>query len=70
MAMSKKDFIQLADFIAMHNKYPSSSDSPFTGAHLATLADFCRSQNSAFNRERWFGYINGQNGPSGGKVKA
>ena len=34
------------------------------------LASFCKSQNSNFNRERWIGYINNENGPSGGKVKA
>jgi hypothetical protein len=33
------------------------------------LADFCASQNSRFDRERWLGYIAGECGPNGGKVK-
>lgn len=60
--MSKKDFIALADSIR-------ASAEPFTEYQLDLPADFCRSQNSRFNRERWFGYIRGENGPSGGKIK-
>lgn len=33
------------------------------------LADFCRSQNGRFDRERWLGYINGECGPNGGTVR-
>lgn len=33
------------------------------------LADYCQSQNRAFNRERWLAYVNGECGPSGGKIK-
>lgn len=33
------------------------------------LADFCKSQNGRFDRERWLGYIAGENGPNGGAVK-
>jgi hypothetical protein len=57
--MSKKDFIALADYI-------KTARVPFTTAHLEVLADFCQSQNSNFMRERWLGYIRGENGPSGG----
>ncbi|MCP4899768.1 MAG: hypothetical protein GY906_22610 [bacterium] len=35
---------------------------------LHELADFCASQNSRFDRERWLAYINGECGPNGGKV--
>lgn len=33
------------------------------------LADFCKSQNGAFKRDRWIAYINGECGPNGGEVK-
>ncbi len=70
MSMSKKDFIALADVIkaqiAREISYPGSVQRPFTYGQITELADFCKSQNSAFNRERWFGYINGTNGPNGG----
>jgi hypothetical protein len=33
------------------------------------LADFCKAQNRNFDRARWLGYIAGENGPNGGKVK-
>jgi hypothetical protein len=39
----------------------------FSEDHLQTLADFCKSQNPSFDREKWLGYINGDNGPNGGK---
>ena len=75
--MTKKDFIGLADAIIKHNKIanryinycPTSDLVRFDYEHLQTLADFCQSQNQAFNRERWLGYITGTNGPSGGAVK-
>jgi hypothetical protein len=72
MSMSKKDFIALADNIRSFNLGCAHllPGQQFSELHLANLADFCRSQNPAFNRERWLGYIKGQNGPSGGKVKA
>lgn len=60
--MTKKHFIALANYI-------KTSSAPFTPAHLDTLADFCKSQNGQFNRQRWMGYIRGENGPSGGTVK-
>jgi hypothetical protein len=62
MAMSKQDFIALADAVR-------TSSEPFTPAQLDTLASFCKRQNSAFMRERWVGYIQGENGPGGGSVK-
>ena len=65
MAMSKKDFIALADEIRLHNTDPVMPK--FTIGHLSSLADFCEQQNPNFNRERWLGYIAGTNGPSGGK---
>ena len=60
--MSKKDFIALADHIRM-------SSAPWTEDHLDVLADFCKGQNGRFMRDRWIGYIRGENGPNGGAVK-
>ena len=57
--MSKKDFIALADYI-------KTSQLDWTSAHLNLLADFCKAQNGAFMRERWLGYIAGENGKNGG----
>ena len=66
MGMSKKDFIALADAVRIHLKYPAS---PFGDGWIDMLADFCKSRNSRFLRDRWVGYIRGENGPNGGKVK-
>lgn len=70
--MSKKHFIELANILR---------DSRPTGDLVAhnpartmwetmrdELADFCKAQNGAFNRQWWLDYINGNCGPSGGKV--
>ena len=35
----------------------------------AALAAFCRENNPRFNTPRWFGYIDGDNGPNGGKIQ-
>ncbi len=73
MAMSKKDFIQLADYIREHNAVNTSKVGGhvcrFTDDEIETLAKFCKSQNSSFKKDRWIGYIRGENGSSGGKVK-
>lgn len=61
--MSKKHFIALADAI---KKYDETN---FTKLQLEMLADFCKSQNPRFNRERWLGYIASYNGPNGGAIK-
>jgi hypothetical protein len=60
--MSKKNFIQLANHIR-------TASVPFTKEHLELLADFCRSQNPRFMRERWLGYIRGECGSNGGAIK-
>ena len=61
--MSKKHFIALADVIR-------NSPNAFSGEAILLLADFCKAQNSDFNRDRWLGYIAGRCGPSGGAPKA
>lgn len=77
--MSKKHFIELADVV--RNNKPQASDNPsmcdpreFSAALWQwermrnALADFCKSQNSMFKRDRWLAYINGECGPNGGAV--
>ena len=69
--MSKKHFIALADAIRKHNVHATPDTSQtgwttFTDDQIETLADFCQSQNSNFNRERWLGYIAGTCGKNGG----
>ena len=70
--MTKKNFIALADSIREVNarsRRENGSYTPehFSPANVAALADFCQSQNPNFNRERWLGYIAGENGKNGGK---
>ena len=65
--LTKKHFIALADTIRAFNKTPELE--PFTLQQMGALAAFCQFQNPAFNRVRWFGYIAGECGPGGGKVK-
>jgi hypothetical protein len=65
--MSKKHFITLADYIrTWNNGWQGDKTGKFTAGQIATLADFCQSQNSNFNRERWLGYIAGTCGKNGG----
>ena len=60
--MSKKHFIALADAIKNGTALIT-----LTQVQIEALADFCRAQNSNFNRDRWLGYIAGTNGKNGGK---
>lgn len=69
--MSKKHFIELANVVRRTFALNSADDYQATGRvprEVAALADFCASQNHRFNRSRWYGYIYGLNGPSGGRV--
>jgi len=65
--MTKKHFIELADQIIMENKYGQHG---FSEGQLEFLANFCKSVNPRFMRERWLDYIAGKCGRNGGKVKA
>ena len=73
MSMSKKDFIALADAIKRQQDDLARKgiiEYPAYGEYwIDVLADFCKSRNSRFLRDRWVGYIRGENGPNGGKVK-
>ena len=70
--MTKKTFIALADSIREHNRIKrnvfgaNAERMCFNIEQVEALADFCQSQNSNFNRDRFLGYIAGTNGPSGG----
>lgn len=68
--MTKKHFIQLADTIKNHNALceDSHSNKVFNEVQIGQLANFCASQNPNFDRNRWFDYIAGKCGPSGGKI--
>lgn len=61
--MTKKHFISLARHIK------TASCEPFTQGQLLLLAKFCQCHNPRFNEGRWLGYIQGENGPNGGRVK-
>ena len=78
--MTKKHFITLADTLRnindrMERGAPSFGDTSdyMLGARehqsrvVSSLADFCQSQNSQFNRQRWLDYIAGECGPNGGR---
>jgi hypothetical protein len=67
--MSKKHFIALADAIREANRrYSDPSGYPFNEQTIEVLADFCADQNPEFKRDRWLGYIAGENGKNGGKI--
>jgi hypothetical protein len=70
MAMSKQDFIVLADDVRRFNRLSDPSGItaplPFTDKQIECLADFCAGQSPRFNRERWLDYLNGKCGPNGG----
>lgn len=68
MAMSKKDFIALADVIREREPEKQTEEwFQWVGTKHA-LADFCAAQNPRFNRERWLAYIEGECGPNGGAI--
>jgi hypothetical protein len=68
MSMSKKNFITLADMIREHNQ-KCEAPAYFTYSQLLAIADFCKSQNPNFMRERWLDYIAGNCGKNGGAIK-
>ena len=70
MSMTKKDFIALADDLKSYNRKMEGTGEEFSRIQIDFLADCLKAQNSAFNRERWLGYIAGTCGKNGGAVKA
>ena len=67
--MTKKTFIALADTIIASGPADRSAQGAFSDSAIKLLADFCASQNPAFNRERWLAYVAGDCGPNGGTAK-
>jgi hypothetical protein len=67
--MTKKDFIALANMIRDYNSKQASYEGKFTLDQISAIASFLRTQNSNFNMIRWFDYIAGECGPSGGRIK-
>ena len=71
MSMSKKDFIVLADVSREANSAKRAlwNDDRFDCVAVQYLSDFCATQNPRFDRQRWLGYIAGEYGPNGRRVK-
>ena len=84
LGMSKKHFIALADCFRLPGHVDAAIlkallNGPYVdqdtkvrcirNAVAAEIADFCRSQNPRFNRDRWLDYIAGECGPNGGAVR-
>jgi hypothetical protein len=71
--MTKKHFILLAD--AFRQTMPAPGDLFDQGlveqweSDVNTVAKTLKSNFPRFNTSRWIGYIKGENGPNGGKVK-
>jgi hypothetical protein len=65
MAMSKRDFIALADLV----RNAEGTKAQFNDAQIALLAGYCKYQNPAFMEDRWMDYAAGLTGPNGGKRK-
>ena len=68
--MTKKNFIALAD--ALKAEKPGTNWNPNKMVQweldVKAIADVCAASNPAFKRDRWLGYIAGENGKNGGKV--
>lgn len=58
--MTKRHFIELAR-IMRETKAPARVRD--------AIASYCAAQNPRFNRARWFAFIKGECGPSGGAIK-
>ena len=74
MSMSKQDFIALADalrpFYGKPDEHTAADWTPDTPQEiLGELVRFCRQQNHRFMEDRWLGYLRGENGKNGGKIK-
>ena len=64
--MTSKDFVALADAIRPLgvNEWQGKN-----WPLIEALCGFCKQQNPRFDRERFIGYLRGECGPRGGKVK-
>lgn len=64
--MHKKQVIQIADTIRTLPNQTPVEKAYFEGV-ICTFADMLQRGNPLFKRERFIGYIRGENGPNGGK---
>lgn len=64
MAMTKKDFIDLADTLR-----PVVKQGELSAEALNAIIYFCKKQNRNFMEGRWLDYMEGKCGPSGGRVR-
>lgn len=70
MAMSKQDFIALADALRGQRPFPDGCREHDQWEHdCKAISGVCKRANSAFKEDRWFAYIAGECGPNGGTVK-
>lgn len=77
--MTKKHFIELADELRetrpMLSEFAEGDEDRYQACYeqwrmdVLMLARFCKKQNAAFKKERWLSYIDGECGPSGGRIK-
>ena len=72
--MTKKHFIALADaFRSTRHSYtasrPTVDGCDQWVADMYAVARVCADANPRFNKQRWIGYIFGECGPNGGKLK-
>ena len=65
--MYRKQFVALAEEIKHHNRI--NPEHAFDAVQLASIMRFLKSENPQFNAERWVGFIAGENGANGGRVK-
>jgi len=68
--MSKKHFIKIAEILKASLEATSVPASPERHVReiINDFAEYFAKENPNFNRDRWLGYIAGENGPSGGRV--
>ena len=67
----KRHFIELADVLRAERPGANWDPNKMVQWELdfKAIAAFCRRNNPRFNSERWFAYLNGECGPSGGAIK-
>lgn len=65
--MTKKDFVALA--ITLRPMIENGNEIVNVDEVINRLSQFCETQNPQFNKSRWLGFIAGECGSNGGKIK-
>jgi hypothetical protein len=60
MALTKKDFIALADIIRRDNLDKGIKGTTFPPLAIQSLAEFCEKRGANFDRARFMAYIKGE----------